>query len=441
MPPGVRLLLALVVAAVGAALAAPGGALAGTWCGNDVAQTNRLPEAVSGRQIHVVYAFPSDGADRFSSVASAIVTDLEAIDGWWRSQDPTRAPRFDEFAFPGCAPGLTRLDLTKVRLPNASLYYTEPRALLPQLLIDLGSAAFGFTHDWAKYLVYYDGPTSDPDVCGVGHTPSSVEVAGTIAAVLLQACTDLGDLGTGGAFAWTAAHELAHTMSAVQRQAPNACEGSGHTCDDDRDLMGRFVNAPLSQGVLDFNRDDWYGHSGSWADVQDSPWLLRLGLPRPQLTVAFAGATGPARVESDPPGILCPPQCGIDWDLASEVRLTATPPPAQRFVRWRGACTNREEVCSLTMSAPRSVTAVFGPRSFRLALSVAGRGAVRTSLGTACARRCSSAVDAEDLVVLRAQPRRGHRFVRWTGACRGTRPRCTVAMTAARTVRAVFVRR
>ena len=33
---------------------------------------------------------------------------------------------------------------------------------------------------------------------------------------------------------------------------------------------------PLSSLYLDFNHDDYYGHSGSWADIQDSLWLHRV---------------------------------------------------------------------------------------------------------------------------------------------------------------------
>jgi hypothetical protein len=45
--------------------------------------------------VHVVYAFPADGADRFATAASQIATDVAAIDAWWRREDPTRTPRFD----------------------------------------------------------------------------------------------------------------------------------------------------------------------------------------------------------------------------------------------------------------------------------------------------------------------------------------------------------
>jgi Divergent InlB B-repeat domain len=434
--------LALVLcAALAVGLAAPAVARGGTWCGNDVAQSNREPEVVAGNQIHVIYAYPADGADRFAAVASPIVTDLESIDAWWRSQDPTRTPRFDQFAFPGCAPGLTRLDLSSVRLPNAGSHYAERATVLPRLFVDLGGSPFGFTHNWAKYLIYYDGPMSEQNTCGVGNTPTSLTVARTLAAVFLQTCMHFDDLGTGGARAWTAVHEIGHNLSAVQRAAPNACADSGHTCDHNLDLMSRFINRPLSQAFLDFNHDDWYAHNGGWPDVQDSPWLYRLGAPRPQLTVALAGAAADASVHSELPGISCPPQCSVDWDPGAEVRLGVTIPSGQRFVRWQGGCTNLEDLCVLTLDTSKNVTAVFGPSDYTLRLSVAGKGVIRTSLGNACARRCSALIAADEIVRLRAQPRRGQRFVRWSGACRGRKLTCSVKLTANRSVRAQFAPR
>src|SRR5262249_52949141 len=40
------------------------------WCGGEPS-TNDRPDVVGGNQIHVVYAVPSDGADRFAQIASA----------------------------------------------------------------------------------------------------------------------------------------------------------------------------------------------------------------------------------------------------------------------------------------------------------------------------------------------------------------------------------
>ena len=55
----------------------------------------------------MIYAFPSDGVDRYASLAPLIAADLSAIDGWWQRQDASRTIRFDLFAFPGCTPAST----------------------------------------------------------------------------------------------------------------------------------------------------------------------------------------------------------------------------------------------------------------------------------------------------------------------------------------------
>jgi hypothetical protein len=77
----------------------------------------------------------------------------------------------------------------------------------------------------------------------------------------------------------TALHELIHVFGAVGAAAPNSCR-SGHVCDFPLDLMGaELTGEPLDAHVLDFGRNDYYGHGGSWTDVQDSTFLERLDSP------------------------------------------------------------------------------------------------------------------------------------------------------------------
>ena len=81
-----------------------------SWCGSP-ATGDRVPNVVAGNPVHWVYLLPSDGPDRLSTVASAMQSDVEQMDGWWRGQDPTRAPRNDLAAF-SCG---NQLDITTVR--------------------------------------------------------------------------------------------------------------------------------------------------------------------------------------------------------------------------------------------------------------------------------------------------------------------------------------
>ena len=122
-----RVTVYAVVALAAALWIAPAHAAASaTWCGGtqETAQ-NRVPELQFAQtQIHVVYAIPSDGADHFAADAPLIVADVEAIDTWWRTQDPTRTPRFDLYPFPGCPPGFGQLDISFVRLSGTGASYT-----------------------------------------------------------------------------------------------------------------------------------------------------------------------------------------------------------------------------------------------------------------------------------------------------------------------------
>ena len=115
-----------------------------------------------------------------------------------------------------------------------------------------------------------------------------------------------------------------HTLGAVPPRAPHDCAGAddGHTCDNDRDLMYPATDGtPLSGLMLDPGRDDYYGHSGAWLDVQDSPWLVQLDRQSP-LSLAVSGS---GQVEADVPGLLCSRSCSTSWNAGTQLSLTATP--------------------------------------------------------------------------------------------------------------------
>jgi Divergent InlB B-repeat domain len=420
-----RLLLAAAgVATLVAATATT--AAASTWCGS-ATTADLLPQVAPGPSVHLVYAYPSDGADRIAEVGTTMQTDAETIDAWWRGQDPTRTPRFDTFAF-SCGP---QLDISDVRLPLTGADLTPSAGRFEKIINSIASN--GFNSLFEVYLVYYDGPDDDSGICGEGGT--SDPTRGQAYAVVF----------TGGCSpeptAVTAAHEMTHALGAVSPPAPHECPSpnGGHACDSNRDLMYPFVDgSPLASLSLDVGRDDYYGATGIGFDVRTSRWLRHLDEPSSHLTV---GLTGAGTVASDVPGITCTASCASDWDGGQQVTLSATPAGGMRFVRWGGACSG-DQPCQLALGNAVTVSALFAPRTYPLTLAVQGHGALLNSATAAvCQRRCRLAVTSYQAVSLRAVAQPGWRFKRWAGSCHGTRATCSLPMKAAGAATALFVKK
>jgi hypothetical protein len=429
-----RVVALLTVGLAATLWAVPAHAAPAPWCGGDArSSSNRLPDLqLSPNQIRVVYATPSDGPDDFAADAPLIAADVAAIDAWWRVQDPTRAPRWDLYPFAGCAPGFAQLDISFVRLASPGASYLEVSSRTFSLVTQL----LGATNDDAKTLVYYDGPVGERDICGTsGVQPHSGGAFG-FTFVWLAACES--DLGQAGETAHSAAHELLHDLGAEPDSGPpHACPAptNGHPCDSPIDILYPYVRPgePLASAVLDAGRDDYYAHSGSWWDVQDSDWLARL--PQFPLTVASEGSKG--RVVSGSRTVSCPVACSLVTDNGAQIELTAVPAAGSRFVGWKGACSGRG-ACVPTMDGAKTLTAVFGPASFALTVAVSGRGKVIGG-GVSCSSRCSGALPGAATTRLRAKPAAGYRLAGWGGDCHGVGS-CTLAGDRAHRVTARFAR-
>lgn len=396
--------------------------VAATWCGT-ASQLDRAPNAIAGNPVRWIYAIPSDAQDRLSQLANVMQTDAEEIDAWWRGQDATRVPRNDLAPFP-CG---SQLDITTFRLPQSSSTLAPLSGRFAAVFNTLTAA--GFRSEFTKYLVYYDGPVSDGNVCGQG---GSVPSGFGLAVVYYQSCVGVSTAAVG-------AHEVLHTLGAVPRGAPHECpdEDGGHTCDDPKDLMSPAIGAePLSAKALDPGRDDYYGHAGAWPDTQDSAWLVRLDDQAP-LPLAMSG---PGSVSADVPGLQCARSCTTTWNAGQRLALTATPDPGAKLVRWGGACVGSAG-CTVAVAPGASVSALFAPAVFRLRVAVSGRGAVRSSrTGITCRPRCSATFESYSPLTLTATAATGWKFDSWRGACHGPKRSCTVPMTAVTSARAVFVR-
>ena len=413
----------VLAATVAAAFAYSGTAAAAPWCGS-VAAADRAP-VLGGKSIRVIYAIPADGPDQSAQRVPLISADVDSISAWWRSQDYARSPRFDLAAFP-CG---VQADVVLARLPQAGVELQPAEGRFP--MIAAAIAVLGPQPQDSKYLVYYDGPVDDGSLCGQGG--GSAEGQG-FAIVYTAACTDI-------ASEVVAAHELIHAFGALPAEGPlHPCQDSkAHPCDSTGDAL--FPYAPFAKLAvlgLDVGHDDYYAHSGTWLDVQDSLWLRHLEAPPALLSVTPSGG---GSVTSDQPGLDCVQACSLEWDGGAHVVLQASPDPGKKFVGWSGACTGRND-CDLTVTQAASVHALFAPAAFRLSVSRTGKGLVRSAaVALACPARCAASVESYVPVRLRAVPVRGWKLKRWSGACKGSAPTCRVPMSATAKARAEFVKK
>lgn len=171
--------------------------------------------------------------------------------------------------------------------------------------------------------------------------------------------------------------------------------------------------------------------------AHSTPGYVR-GRPGFTLSVARQGA-GEGSVESSPQGISCGTTCNAAFEVGAQVTLTATPDAASSFAGWSGPCAGTSS-CLVTMDGAKTVTATFEPKRFEVKVSRKGKGTVTsTPSGIRCPTDCAEIFNHGASVSLKAKPKRGWRFVKWTGGCSGKN--CALQVTGDRSVKAVFARR
>ncbi|HSW03975.1 InlB B-repeat-containing protein [Aquabacterium sp.] len=145
-------------------------------------------------------------------------------------------------------------------------------------------------------------------------------------------------------------------------------------------------------------------------------------LPNHTLTVNATGSTTTTTTQSHAQG--------------TAVSLSAAPTAGYQFMAWSGSCTGNSPTCTVTMSGARTVNARFGRA---LTVTVTGSGAVTSvPAGISCGSDCTEVFNHGTTITLTAAPAAGQAFSGWGGACSGTAPTCTVAMSTARNVTAAF---
>jgi hypothetical protein len=188
----------------------------------------------------------------------------------------------------------------------------------------------------------------------------------------------------------------------------------------------------VGRGTTTITATDPFGNSGSTTLTVTQ-----------QLTLAvIKQGDGLGSVTSNPAGITCGSTCSASFTSDKPVTLTATQGPDSIFTGWTGCDSVSGATCTVTMSATRTVTAIFMLQRFTLTVSKTGigKGTVTSSpAGINCGTACSSDYVINTSVTLTATPEMTSIFNGWTGCDSVSGATCTVTMRSATSVTANFV--
>lgn len=170
--------------------------------------------------------------------------------------------------------------------------------------------------------------------------------------------------------------------------------------------------------------------------------------PKFLLTAATSG-TGSGTVKggspAEPTTIDCGVTCEHEYAEGEVVTLTPEAAAGSEFVEWTGACSGTGS-CEVTMSAAKSVGAVFaasGPAS-RLTVFVTGEGSVSAASGSisGCTAAGGTACEGqyEGSVTLTGTPSSGWVLAGWLGCRHVAATTCQVTVNEEREVTAVFLK-
>jgi hypothetical protein len=226
------------------------------------------PDEVRGPQIHVVYAVPSDRADRGLDTSGAIQGSVSLFQRWLAEQTGGPNLRVDTY--------MGMLDVTFARLDKTDAEISARGAFVREE-IEAFLDRRGLTTAGKIYAVYYDGTSTYS--CGGASWPPYV--AGRLAAMYLNGlpqgpvpCSS-NPLRSDTPWYWEFAmlHDLLHTLGIVPTCAPHHWRAA-HVSDSPNDLMWAGDEPWQLPPQLDIGRDDYYGHGrADCADLAGSEYL------------------------------------------------------------------------------------------------------------------------------------------------------------------------
>jgi len=219
-------------------------------------------------------------------------------------------------------------------------------------------------------------------------------------------------------------------------------------------IFGPYVISPPTRADISFATLLISGtHTYTATGFDDVPAAVTSGkaavvsLSQPVLTVAVSPGgsvtSAPSGITScTNPLVIGTSVCAFGFDTDKTVVLTATADSAHSFSTWGGDCSGIGNTCTVSMTAPRTVTATFSTvPTYPLTVTssggtVSGTGSINCGSGTGT---CSANLASGTAVSLTANPTSPNTMFAWSGNCSGTANPCTFTMGAvAASVSAAF---
>ena len=168
-----------------------------------------------------------------------------------------------------------------------------------------------------------------------------------------------------------------------------------------------------------------------------------IGGVQPTQRPLAVSVTGKGSIVSSPAGISCGTACGALVPTGARITLQATPAEGWIFAGWSGVCRGVAASCTVVARGAAAAVASFVEAGtlFSVAVTKVGQGLVRSRpRGIYCGRACSRSFFAGSTMTIEAIPDETWVFVRWTGACKGKKPVCTLGLDGAKSASATFGR-
>ena len=127
-----------------------------------------------------------------------------------------------------------------------------------------------------------------------------------------------------------------------------------------------------------------------------------------------------------------------DYNSGTIVELTAVPSEEWLFLEWTGDITGTENPTQITIDKAKNVTAIFVKKQYPLTVEIEGEGTVSEKVIKA---GLATDYNSGTIVELTAEPSDEWEFKEWTGDLTGTDNPSQITIDAAKTVKAVFVKK